>query len=309
MDDIVQIVERGEADMARGFFPQPDGDLGNTYQNAQAQTAAEGASETESLNDQVIGQTGITKPNPYEAQTSQPGTEFSATWAQTTISTSETSTAQSTATESPDNTDTGASNSLSSTKTELAIALPISIVGLLVIGALIFFFLRRRKRRNTVPAYDIATGQQRGISTSELMAVQKVETSNPGMSSISHFPGSVTNISNRGLDLDPSSVRPGVNDSHTELGLTIAVPMDQRRSASQQDLPRFSGTASMTSTPRMPFDSRDGEEDDDDDISIVSRRNRERDFDDMSSVSSFEDNGDEHRGSGNGNGNGHGNLR
>lgn len=86
MDDIVQIVERGEADMARGFFPQPDGDLGNTYQNAQAQTAAEGASETESLNDQVIGQTGITKPNPYEAQTSQPGTEFSATWAQTTIS-------------------------------------------------------------------------------------------------------------------------------------------------------------------------------------------------------------------------------
>ncbi|KAK5789074.1 hypothetical protein VI817_008198 [Penicillium citrinum] len=225
------------------------------------------------------------------------------------MSASETSTAQSTATESPDNTDTGASNSLSSTKTKLAIALPISIVGLLVIGALIFFFLRRRKRRNTVPAYDIATGQQRGISTSELMAVQKVETSNPGMSSISHFPGSVTNISNRGLDLDPSSVRPGVNDSHTELGLTIAVPMDQRRSASQQDLPRFSGTASMTSTPRMPFDSRDGEEDDDDDISIVSRRNRERDFDDMSSVSSFEDNGDEHRGSGNGNGNGHGNLR
>lgn len=195
---------------------------------------------------------------------------------------------------STDTTDTDNSNSLNSTKIKLAIALPIAIVGLLVIAALIFFFTRRRRRRSSSPAYNIARGETSAISTSELMAAQKAEASGHPTSNVHHLPViEVPQHQNQEPTPGSATARSGMNDSHTELGLAVALPMSERHSASERDLPRFSGSASRTSTPRMPFESRDGHDDDDDNVSIVSdmneRRNRERDFDDMSSVSSFED--------------------
>lgn len=243
--------------------------------------------------------------------TSSSSTTTTTTSSSTTSSSSITTTTQSEPTEVPtDTTDTGASNSLSSTNTKLAIALPIAIVGLLIIAALTFFFLRRRRRRNAQPEYDIAIGQTRALSTAELMALQKFEGSDPAASSMHHLPViQVHQYQDRARSPASATARTVVDNSHTELGLAVAVPLDQRRSASEHDLPRFSGSASRTSTPRMPFESRGGgsnDDDDDDDISVVSdmneRRNRERDFDDMSSVSSFEGDENEH---GDGHNNGH----
>lgn len=261
-----------------------------TISSKQLQQIPYAAPEISSSDTQLVPSQPLTM---YSASTSDP-TIVPTTTSQTTTdtsTTSTTSTASTTSTTTTDNTDT--SNSLTSTQTKLAIALPVAIVGLLIIAALLFFFLRRRRRRNAPPAYDRGTG----ISTSELMAAQKLEASGPETSSVSHHLPVINVAQNQSRELSPGSATAsgGMNDSHTELGLAVAVPMNQRFSASQHDLPRFSGSASRTSTPRMPFENRDGD-DDDDDVSVVSandRRNREHDFDDMSSVSSFED--DEHR--------------
>ncbi|KAJ5743216.1 hypothetical protein N7533_010318 [Penicillium manginii] len=224
-----------------------------------------------------------------------------------TSSETTTSTTQSAPTESPtDTAETSASKSSSSTNTKLAIALPVTIVGLLIIAVLTFFFLRRRRRLNAKSEYNIATGQTRGLSTAELMALQKVGSSGPAVSSMHHLPViQVPQYQERAPGPGSAMARAGLDDSHTELGLPVAVPLDQRRSAPEQDLPRFSGSASRTSTPRMPFESRGGADtdaDDDDNFSFVSgmneRRNRDQDFDDMSSVSSFEDDENEHNGNG-----------
>lgn len=99
----------------------------------------------------------------------------------------------------------------------------------------------------------------------------------------------------------------GPGDSEAELGVAVAVPMDQRRSATEQDF-RDRG-ASVTSSrgpsrlARMPFEdfSDDevgigiavgGSDDDDDavsDVSDLDGRRRERDFDEVSVVSSFDE--------------------
>lgn len=101
---------------------------------------------------------------------------------------------------------------------------------------------------------------------------------------------------------------PGPGDSEAELGVAVAVSMDQRRSATEQDF--RSRVGSVTSSPRgpsrlarMPFEdfSDDevgigiavgGSDDDDDavsDVSDLDGRRRERDPDEVSVVSSFDE--------------------
>ncbi|KAJ5274371.1 hypothetical protein N7505_002916 [Penicillium chrysogenum] len=223
--------------------------------------------------------------------------------------------------------------------TKIAIAVPVSVIGLALILALLFFLLRRRRRekeRNALPPpYDIATGHRSGVSTQELMISPKSPTpeprrsvSTPAMSStatamptplpripiISISPS--TESRGRTPTPDPSpgpgsvhrmSMAHGAGDSEAEIGVAVAVPMDQRRSATEQDL--RGRVASVTSSrgpsrlARMPFEdfSDDevgigiavgGSDDDDDAVSDVSGlegRRRERDFDQVSVVSSFDE--------------------
>ncbi|KAF4761200.1 hypothetical protein HAV15_005173 [Penicillium sp. str.  len=112
------------------------------------------------------------------------------------------------------------------------------------------------------------------------------------------------------------SMARGPGDSDAEIGVAVAVPMDQRRSATEQDF--RDRVASVTSSrgpsrlARMPFedfsddevgigiavggsdDDDDGDDDDDDDdavsdVSDLDGRRRERDFDEVSVVSSFDE--------------------
>ncbi|KAJ5100041.1 hypothetical protein N7532_007042 [Penicillium argentinense] len=320
MDMIIHLVERqgsptdingGHSDDAKSSAGTRPGQTEDGQWNGPVTTSSSttvpappGANATESSTPSITTSTSeqtiseqpqYTPPTPSEFQTTntqlestQPLTKTTAS-ATTPVTTTEATSAATSSTDS----DAGASSSnltSTSTQTKLAIALPIAIVGLVVIIVLIFFFLRRRRRQNTPPAYDIATSQRTAVSTSELMSVPKLATPEPAASSARQLP--VFDVSqNHTREPSPgSTVR--MNDSHTELGLAVTAPGDQRHSGSEHDLHRFGGTASRTSgTPRMPFETRHG--DDDDDVSVVSdmneRRGREHDFDDMSSVSSFDE--------------------
>ena len=175
------------------------------------------------------------------------------------------------------------SSTTDSTKTKLAIALPIAIVGLLVIVGVIFFYIRRRRQRHAPPAYDIAANRSKVISTSELMVVPKFVTPEQ----TTRYPAlEVPN--NHVQDSSPgfSTVR-SPDDANTEpgLALAVAVPVGQRMSATEHDMRGMTGS----SAARSPFQNQREE----DAVSLVSdlneRRGSEEDFDDMSSVSSFND--------------------
>ncbi|KAJ5535473.1 hypothetical protein N7527_001727 [Penicillium freii] len=223
--------------------------------------------------------------------------------------------------------------------TKIAIAVPVSVIGLALILALLFFLSRRRRREQQCnplpPPYDIATGHRSAVSTQELMISPKSSTpeprrsfSTPAMSSaatsmplpIPRIP--VISISpsteSRGRTPSPNpspgsgpvhhmSMTRSPGDSEAELGVAVAVPMNQRRSATEQDF--RDRVASVTSSrgpsrlARMPFEdfSDDevgigiavgGSDDDDDavsDVSDLDGRRRERDFDEVSVVSSFDE--------------------
>lgn len=91
----------------------------------------------------------------------------------------------------------------------------------------------------------------------------------------------------------PSSTRrtsvsqgPGLNDSNTEIGLAVAVPLEHRRSATEQELRSPSrGTVQLA---RMPFDnSYDPDDDAFSEVSDLDGRRQDREFDGISDVSSF----------------------
>ncbi|KAJ5167507.1 uncharacterized protein N7482_006288 [Penicillium canariense] len=190
-----------------------------------------------------------------------------------------------------------------SVKNKLAIALPIAIVGLLIILALVFFFLRRRRRRHGRPPYEMTANETPGVSTAALMAVPKIVTPDPAAASLPRSP--VRDVSSQDHATAPVSASArSDNDSHTELGLAVAVPMDQRFSATEHTLRGFSRPPSTVvnrasagpsraglASVCMPFQNQSS--DDNDSVSIISgeytRRDHAHDFDDMSSVSSLND--------------------
>ena len=91
----------------------------------------------------------------------------------------------------------------------------------------------------------------------------------------------------------------GLEGSHTELGIGVAVSRDYRANTTEQDLRGISRSASPVdvghaSNTHLPFENAASHgRHDDDAISVVSDmnepRDHERDYDDMSSVSSFND--------------------
>lgn len=159
----------------------------------------------------------------------------------------------------------------------------------------------------------MATGQKAVLSTSELMGIPHITTPDPPRSSQPHVPVLVVPHEQSQEQIHAPS--PGSasarspDDFNTELGLAVAVPMNQRMSATEHDLHELGRSPSVTGTGaagiRLPFQSHHGggaDDDDDDAVSVVSdvneRRDGEHDFDDLSPVSSFNDDhpGADHQG-------------
>ncbi|KAJ6043193.1 uncharacterized protein N7446_001389 [Penicillium canescens] len=175
------------------------------------------------------------------------------------------------------------------------------------IDTLIIFLTRRRRRakeRHNMPTpYDMATSQTTAVSTQELVVSPIHAALSPGpQTTTAAVPLSRTPVLNVPPSIDgqsrdpspsPSSTRrmpvsqgPGPNDSSTEIGLAVAVSLDHRRSATEQELRSPSrGTVRLA---RMPFDnSYDPEDDAVSEASDSDGRRRDREFDEISDVSSF----------------------
>ncbi|KAJ5286603.1 hypothetical protein N7478_002289 [Penicillium angulare] len=193
-----------------------------------------------------------------------------------------------------------------STKTKLAIAIPVAVVGAIIIMAIVFFFLRRRRRRRQAPmtpTYEVAKNQDTLLSTSQLMAATLAKQQKPEQASGSmpRFPMLDVPDSRDG-DISPgSSGQMSQNESsHGEMGFGMAVAKDQRPDATEQELRHISRSASPANAVgtqiHLPLGGDENEHTrirDDDDVSVVSdyhgqRGQHEHDYDDLSSVSSFE---------------------
>ncbi|KAJ5131472.1 uncharacterized protein N7515_007511 [Penicillium bovifimosum] len=212
--------------------------------------------------------------------------------------------------------------------TKIAIAVPVSIIGTALLLALCFFLARRRRcqrERNALPpSYDIATQQTTATSTQELMMAQKSATPEPSASvptptmavptpripliSVSPSTEDGGRTPSPGPSTGSTSVHrmsaQGPRGSEPELGIAVAVPMDRRWSATEEMMGRVGSVRSSrgpSRLARMPFEDFEDDEvgigigiavgGDDDAVSEVSddgRRERERDFDEVSVVSSFD---------------------
>ncbi|KAI3110535.1 hypothetical protein CBS147333_4728 [Penicillium roqueforti] len=306
------------------------------------------SSETSTVNDisseasptSVLDATSYTS-SPSPSTSTTPSSTFPSSLTSTTTTTTISASATATASETTAvNSDSTTFSGGPSKTTKIAIAVPVSVIGLALILALLFFLSRRRRRekeRNALPPpYDIAAGHRSAVSTQELMISPKSSTpearrslSNPAMSSaatsmplplpripiisISPSTESRGRTPSLGPSPDSSSVRRmptahGPGDSEAELGVAVAVSMAQRRSATEQDLRARVAPVVSSRGPsrlaRMPFEdfSDDevgigigigGSDDDDDgavsDVSDLDGRRRERDFDEVSVVSSFDE--------------------
>lgn len=170
-----------------------------------------------------------------------------------------------------------------STTTKLAIALPIAIVGALAVTALLFFLIRRRRRKQrgaipSSPTYD--TNKGKAISTPQMMSASTRQPVAAGLPRypIMDIPGS--------RDSEVPTGQMAVHGSHQERGYGMAVSRDQRPNTTEQ----ASTTNGAGSQRRFPFENHGAA--DDDAVSVVSDEHRAHghEYDDMSSVSSFDGN-------------------
>ncbi|KAJ5712098.1 hypothetical protein N7488_006254 [Penicillium malachiteum] len=175
-----------------------------------------------------------------------------------------------------------------STKTKLAIAIPVAVAGALIILGIVFFFLRRHQRqRNTTDTagYEAAKDQPLVVSTSQLMITVPTTQSRPQPEpSLPRFPM---------LDVPDSrdgEISPGTTTDHMsghEMGFGMALSSNPRSSTTEQSRSASPANA-VESQLRTQNHVRD-----DDDVSVVSDYHdqggvQEHDYDDMSSVSSFD---------------------
>ncbi|KAJ5901512.1 hypothetical protein N7495_002040 [Penicillium taxi] len=229
----------------------------------------------------------------------------------TSISSEKTTTSTATSTADAASAAPGAYSGGGSTTNKLAIALPIAIVGVLAILAFAFFALRRRRRhRNALPSYEFAKSQTTAMSASELVSVPRTVDREPVVSELPRLP--VLNIpvnvpderrSEMGSALTPASAS---TPNDAQVGVAVAVPVNHRLSTTTQDMHRTSRPLSVPGAAVMPVpetgtetrllsNGGHGHGRDDDAVSVISDEQRgDHDFDDMSSVSSFND--DEHAG-------------
>lgn len=262
----------------------------STSETAASNTPAD--TETKTLNH-------VLRLLPEPATYDSPGLTITTTLSSTSTTTA--GSATSTITHAPDsepNSDPSSAEGSHSgvNKSKLAVALPISIAGLLIIGLVWFYLRRRRRRRDAQPTFDMATSQTTAVSASELMIVPKVATPEPAVSSQPHLPvRDVHPQQSHEPSPGPASARTP-HDSNTELGLAVAVPMN-RMSLTEYGSRGLGKPNSRVGAGamgiRLPF-----RDDDEDAVSVVSglneHRNQGHDFDELSSVSSFNDGDDDH---------------
>ncbi|KAJ6111232.1 hypothetical protein N7486_003467 [Penicillium sp. IBT 16267x] len=168
-----------------------------------------------------------------------------------------------------------------STTTKLAIALPIAIVGALAIIAIVFFLIRRRRRKQrgavpSTPTYD--TNEGKVISTTQIRSAQPHE---PATAGLPRYP--MMDVSGS-RESEMSAGQIPTYEYRTERGHGMAVSRDQRPNATEQASPANVEGSQI----RLPFENRGAT--DDDAVSVVSDEHRAHghDYDDMSSVSSFD---------------------
>ncbi|EPS25141.1 hypothetical protein PDE_00072 [Penicillium oxalicum 114-2] len=203
-----------------------------------------------------------------------------------------------------------------SPKTKVAIAVPVTVVGVLILAALGFFFIRRRKRSTESPPYNGTDPASPGASSAILMSVHpklSMSSPNPDTPPMRRKPvpaaaAAATARNSLARDLSLASVNNSSEaDPRSEVGIARAVPIDQRFSVTEYDVhgsarPISSinhtvdyGTTGAGTPGNAQRASGRYSPDTHDDVSEVSvelgRVSHERDFDDMSSVSSI---GDDH---------------
>ncbi|KAJ5682079.1 uncharacterized protein N7477_002019 [Penicillium maclennaniae] len=214
-------------------------------------------------------------------------TSITSTVDQTLTSTSALASATSTS-ESANAESDGLASTSKSTQNRLAIALPIAIIGLLAVAGVLFFYMRRRRQRNAQPAYGVPVSQSKGMPASKLMVVPAIVTtgSTPRFSALG-VPTNLTRDSSSGS----STVR-SPDEANMELGIAVSISRDPRMSATEQNLYDMT-QASSNEIVRSHLHSPSRNQHDDEAVSVISgldeRRAHEEDFDDMSSVSSFND--------------------
>ncbi|KAF7720147.1 Uncharacterized protein PECH_007426 [Penicillium ucsense] len=196
-----------------------------------------------------------------------------------------------------------------SSTTKIAIAVPVSVVGVLILAALGFFFLRRRRRHSDRSSYDSSNpGSPRASNAILMSAHPKGTISSPDTNlaaPVRRKPVPMA-MDHSVHDLSMASTHaPSEPDPRNEDGVPRAIPMSQRFSATEYD-PHHS-TRPLSSMNPGALSDRNGTEaaatahlssgrysrDIDDDVSEVSVQlgqasYHERDFDDVSSVSSME---------------------
>lgn len=185
-----------------------------------------------------------------------------------------------------------------STKTKLAIAIPVAIVGALIIMGIVFFVLRRRRQQQqhkpqpvpSNPYEENAKNESNAVSTSQLMVTVPVSQPNtqrePGFP---RFPMLDVPDSREG-DVSPagSAGHMSQNDGHSEVGYGMAVSRDQRPNTTEQDHRVVSRSASPANALDAHVQGQQGAGHEDA-VSVVSENGtREQHYDDMSSVSSFD---------------------
>ncbi|KAL4880904.1 hypothetical protein BJY04DRAFT_68054 [Aspergillus karnatakaensis] len=274
----------------------PGGIFGNGVgiegSNGAEVTTAEGtgAQVTNSAANDEIGATssqGDGLANPTEAATLTSDVPLidasSEESAWTAISTSTTFTSQPSATPSSssdsqnDNDDDGGGGGGGmSNGTKIAIAVPVALVGAAILAAILFFLLRRRRRQRQLNAQPVISTRHLETSSSVFLPQQPPVQSLPP-------PPPVAPISRRAVPQQETIAPPASSEAATVVPASAARDLEWRTSEERAEETR----------PRSPFDHP---HDNDDALSFVSgmsdreamMRARERD-DDLSSVSSFED--------------------
>ncbi|KAJ5948350.1 hypothetical protein N7466_001365 [Penicillium verhagenii] len=268
---------------------------GNEGQGSDGDRASSETKPSTYYGTETVQTDTITQTDVHSANTS-PAVASTITTSKTPTSTAATTSPTATSISTSTNTAVASSHSGGeSTTTKLAIALPIAIVGALAIMAAIYFFIRRRRRRQqhdavpSSPTYHTKDGKV--TSTTQILTapVRKPVAAGLPRFPIIDVPGSrESEVSSGGLAGQMSTQQ----ETPTGSSFGMAVSRDQRPNTTSEDLRGISRSASpvnaVESQIRLPFENREAVEDDE--VSVVSNEQmvHGHDYDDMSSVSSFD---------------------
>ncbi|KAI9368430.1 hypothetical protein BJX61DRAFT_220358 [Aspergillus egyptiacus] len=179
--------------------------------------------------------------------------------------------------------DSGGGGGGLSNSTKVAIAVPVAIVGALILAAIAFFLLRRRRKRQRLQSKPVISSPQ--LETSSSVFLRTAAAASPSARTPAPIP---RRLVPQAQDPAPPPHDPPPPET---AAATAAATRDLNRQSTSEE------GAGDTIRPRSPFDHPHDNDDahsvvsvmSDPDAMIASRRHRDDDNDDLSSVSSFED--------------------